>query len=138
MPAERTSVVASLVRQRPLCIALIAAGAVHLGATAAGLPGWICPLKAATGLPCPGCGLTRASIWLVKGDIGAALKLHAFAPVAIIGIALVLSGAVLPNAARERMLSAIGRVDHRGWISASLLVALLSYWAVRLVLDAVW
>lgn len=138
MPAERTSIVASVLRQRPLCIALIAAGAVHLGATAAGVPGWICPWKAATGLPCPGCGLTRASIWLVRGDIAGALKFHPFAPVAVIGIALVLAGAILPDASRDRLLSAMGRVDRGGWISAVLLVALVVYWAVRLVLDAGW
>lgn len=138
MPVERTSVVASVLRPRPLCIALIAAAGVHLGATAVGVPGWICPWKAATGLPCPGCGLTRASIWLVKGDIAGALKLHPFAPVAVVGIALVLMGAIWPRAGRERMLVMIERFDRGGWISGFLLVALVVYWVVRLVLDVGW
>ncbi len=36
-----------------------------------------CPLHAATGLWCPGCGATRASYLLMKGDVGGALHFNA-------------------------------------------------------------
>ncbi len=35
-----------------------------------------CPLLAATGIPCAGCGLTRAVIFLSRGEIGRALSIN--------------------------------------------------------------
>lgn len=36
----------------------------------------ICVLKNVTGLPCPGCGLTRAYLSLFHGDISKAFRYH--------------------------------------------------------------
>lgn len=38
----------------------------------------ICPAKAFTGLPCPGCGMTTAGIALLRGDLTAAIAANAF------------------------------------------------------------
>ncbi len=43
-----------------------------------GLP--ICWLKASTGIPCPGCGLTRSLSATLRGDLSSAWKLHPFGP----------------------------------------------------------
>ena len=40
------------------------------------LTGTSCTLRSITGLPCPGCGLTRALIAALRGDLAAALQLH--------------------------------------------------------------
>jgi hypothetical protein len=40
----------------------------------------ICPLAAVLGLPCPGCGLTRATLALCHGDLRRALQLHPLVP----------------------------------------------------------
>jgi hypothetical protein len=48
---------------------------------AAGL--WPCPFAALTGLPCPGCGLTRAALAMLRGDLGAALSLHPLSPLVV-------------------------------------------------------
>ena len=37
----------------------------------------ICPIRAMTGLPCPGCGLTTAATALIRGDILTALQSNA-------------------------------------------------------------
>ncbi len=46
------------------------AGDVHL------LP---CPVHSATGVSCPGCGMTRACLALARGELGNAWSLHPFA-----------------------------------------------------------
>lgn len=135
MRAERTSFAASLLAQRPLCLALTAAAAAHLIVTAAGLPGWICPWKAATGIPCPGCGLTRATIRFARGDFAEALRLHPFAPIAVTGIALIVTAAILPTPMRDRLVRGVARLDPRGFTSAILLVSLLAVWLAKLALD---
>lgn len=38
--------------------------------------GTSCTLRSITGLPCPGCGLTRAWILLLQGDLAAAWAMH--------------------------------------------------------------
>ena len=36
----------------------------------------LCPMASSFGIPCPGCGLTRATIALMHGDVRAALHFH--------------------------------------------------------------
>lgn len=61
---------------------------VIMGAFAAAAVYWAvnaafgCPVSALTGIPCPACGLTRASIAFVKGDIHAAFAYHPLFPLA--------------------------------------------------------
>ncbi len=35
-----------------------------------------CPIKFVTGVSCPGCGMSRACLWLLAGDIGNAFYFH--------------------------------------------------------------
>jgi hypothetical protein len=49
-----------------------------------------CPLHAATGLWCPGCGMTRAAYKLVHGDLAGSLGTNLFLPVAIVLVAALL------------------------------------------------
>ena len=60
---------------RPLRIAVLAllAGAFAL-AVHVDFP--LCPLASTSGIPCPGCGLTRATLALFRGDVRTALHLH--------------------------------------------------------------
>lgn len=72
-------------RRRGLPWALWAAAGLLGLAALAGLWAWvppedprlsICLLRNATGLPCPGCGLTRAFAHLAKGEWAAAWRDH--------------------------------------------------------------
>ena len=36
----------------------------------------MCPFKLLTGVPCPGCGMTRAYLYLFEGDIQGAFYFH--------------------------------------------------------------
>ncbi len=40
----------------------------------------LCPFALATGRACPGCGLTRAMAYLVRGDLDRAISYHPLAP----------------------------------------------------------
>lgn len=81
-------------RQLGLFWGLVAAALVALSPLAsrfaAGLPS--CPLKAATGWPCPGCGTTRAALALADLDLLAAL---AVSPLATAGWALLVGGGLV-------------------------------------------
>ncbi len=54
------------------------------------LEGPLCPLARFAHLPCPGCGLTRASLALLRGDLSTALSLHPLAPLVtpVVGVAM--------------------------------------------------
>lgn len=41
----------------------------------------VCPFNHATGLPCPGCGLTRAFVSIAHGHLVDAVRWHALSPV---------------------------------------------------------
>jgi hypothetical protein len=38
---------------------------------------WRCPIYTVIGLPCPGCGMSRAAIAFIQGDIQKSLQMHA-------------------------------------------------------------
>jgi len=55
-----------------------------------------CPVRAASGLACPGCGMTRACLALVRGEVAGAWGLH---PFAFLLVPLAVVCAAAPNAA---------------------------------------
>lgn len=46
----------------------------------------LCPAAALLGLPCPGCGLTRATLALLRGDAQTAFSFHPLVFVAVPGL----------------------------------------------------
>lgn len=124
---------------RPAGSAFPTALAVWLGGAAAALavaawlatfgPGetTVCLLRNWTGIPCPGCGVTRSLAALLRGDLGAALRVHPLAPVLAIELLLlwVAWGVSLVRARRG--------LDE--WLVARLLLAnlaaFLALWIVR-------
>ncbi|WP_094587404.1 DUF2752 domain-containing protein [Synechococcus sp. BO 8801] len=89
-----------------------------------GLPGFSCPLRALTGIPCPTCYLTRATAASLVGRLDDAVALHAFGPV-------VAAGLVLWSLAALRTGRLVPRVL-RGWHLAAMGMLLLLYWAGRM------
>jgi hypothetical protein len=53
----------------------VAGGSGRLGLAGHALPG-LCAFYELTGIPCPGCGLTRAWVFVLHGDLGASLSHH--------------------------------------------------------------
>ena len=132
-PGRPDLALASLLRDRRVSLGLAAVAAAQLAGVASGVGGWPCPLKSALGIPCPGCGLTRATVALLRGEFAASFGLHAFAPVLLLGLALVAVAGLLPAARREAMASAVGRFERRTKAAYVVFAALLLYWSVRLL-----
>jgi hypothetical protein len=99
------------------------------------LPGWTCPAWAATGYPCPGCGLTRATVALLHWDLHAMARLHLFAPAALAAFAFVVAAGVLPTPMRRRLMASLETVERSTGVTMLLLVALVVYWITRLCFD---
>lgn len=89
------------------------------------LPGISCPLRALTGIPCPGCFLTRAVAASLHGDLSTAVHWHPIGPVAAV---LLLLWSVLALQ-QKRLVPAHGS----GVALAALAVLLSLAWGVRMV-----
>jgi hypothetical protein len=113
------------------------AGALGLAAAAA-LHFWVpptdpryivCLFRRVTGLPCPGCGMTRAFAHLAKGEWRAAVHDHPLAPLlaAEVGMAWLVWGGIAAGLVRwpRRLV----RTDRVVLANAAVLVAV---WLVRL------
>jgi hypothetical protein len=97
------------------------AGIYHLDPDAGGLI--LCPYRALTGLACPGCGMTRATHFLLRGDLASA---WAYNPLLFLAVPLVLAFALAPRA-----LSAPCALRWRtriGWVG---LACALVFWIWR-------
>lgn len=91
----------------------------------------LCPFAVLTKTPCPGCGMTRATLAIASGDVHGAWQLHPFAFVVspIVAVALgalawsyVRAGhATLPRALTRPLLIALG----------ALFAAMLAFWVAR-------
>lgn len=65
--------------------------------------GGICVFKRVTGIPCAGCGLTRAFVQLGHGELHAALAFHPLAPFVFAWVALKLIEAAIFSATGKRL-----------------------------------
>jgi hypothetical protein len=101
----------------------------------------LCPFRLLTGLPCPGCGLTRSVVCTLHGDLASAMMFHPLGPLVVAALALAvlveLLGARLPGCLQApRPGGAWGRGVLRAggaapWVAICLFVAV---WLVRLPL----
>lgn len=116
----------SIVRWRQLIPGMLA---LSVG-TAARLidPAWLagvpvlCPFRRLTGVPCPGCGLTRAVVALAHGDVAGAVALHPLALPAVT-VAIGILGVWVVR----------GQLPRTTWpVVAGALALVLAVWAVRL------
>lgn len=78
-------------------VAAAVMGAAAWLALSAGIPGWRCPWKLLSGLPCVGCGTTRAVVLFGCGHCCEALLLNPGGVLALAGLAgaAAYAGAVL-------------------------------------------
>jgi uncharacterized protein DUF2752 len=134
LPQTAFSPLATLLRDRRFGLVLTGALGLHIGFFALGLPAWECPLFRLTGLPCPGCGLTRACVLLLRGEVQASIKFHAFAPVFIALIAMLIIGTLLPKSVTEPLIKKAEALERQTGLTIIILGGLILYWLARLLL----
>ncbi len=135
-PLFGTSVTAAdLLGSRRLAQGLVLCGTAQAALTFAGLPGWPCPLHEGLGLPCPGCGLSRATASLLRGDWPGALAIHPFAPLVLVVLAMLLVAALAPRPVVLRLSNALRLVDARTRLTFIVVTAFLVHGVVRLVVS---
>jgi len=81
----------------------------HLPPDGAGIP--VCFFRAVTGLPCPGCGLTRAFSSLLQGRAEAAFAYHPFVFILLPLSVIAAAHNFLPAGVRQRLAEFCGRHD---------------------------
>ena len=84
-----------------------------------------CPVAALGGVPCPGCGLGRATLALLRGDVHGALHLHPL-------VLVVIPAMTVAGAARFGRVAVSPRASALAVTGAgALLAALVVVWAAR-------
>jgi hypothetical protein len=128
-----TPVVGAVLKGRAESLAISAAAALQVGMVYAHLPGWSCPIKAALGIPCPGCGLTAAMDELLHGHVLASLHTHVFASIFLAAFFIILVSILLPEKQRQKMIIGVAHLESRTGLTALVLTGLMLYWVIRLI-----
>lgn len=73
--------------------------------------GKICALRMLAGIPCPGCGLTRAFLLIVQGDIRTATEMHPFwIPIVFVLVSFAVGRYFIENKEKRRKIFYIIRL----------------------------
>jgi hypothetical protein len=87
-----------------------------------------CAFHAATGLWCPGCGMTRGIHALLTGDVAAAMSFNLFSPVVF--VAAIVGWLTWLQASRGRAMPWSGRRPG-AWLYVVMPVVLVAYGVLR-------
>ena len=91
----------------------------------------LCPFRLVTGLPCPGCGSTRAVGAFAAGDFSAAMALNPFGVAFAVAAALYVLNPRLGSAAAARCSDVVARTGRLPVVAAVVVAyALLWTWNV--------
>jgi hypothetical protein len=127
-------ILSPILRDRKIMFVISGAALLQLGLASLKLPSLQCPILQVLGIPCPGCGLTRAIVWLFRGDWHRSVTFHAFAPAFVVALTLIALTAMLPKTSRERVGEVTESIERRTGITGLLLLALVIYWLARLLI----
>jgi len=127
-------VLSTNLRDRRLSSIICGAALLQLLLTLIGVPGWTCPVFHTFGIPCPGCGMTRATVFLFRGNLKEAMTLHAFAPLFLVALMLIGFATLGPRPQIERMIARTEALERYTGITTLLLGGLIVYWVARLLL----
>ncbi len=94
----------------------------------------LCPLRLLTGLPCPGCGLTRSFCAMIHGDLQHAVTFHLLGPALFLAV---IAGIpiLFYQATTRRRISWWDRLLYSRRSGYLMAFALFAYHAVRLTME---
>lgn len=93
----------------------------------------LCPFRALTHHPCPGCGMTRAFCALAHGELWRAVKLNPFSPLLFLAALVAWARAAAAVFRVERVRSALERLPRPTPLATGAVFTLvLAWWAARL------
>lgn len=135
LPQTAFSPLATLLRDRRFGLILTGALGLNICLVSLSLPAaWECPFFRLTGVPCPGCGLTRACMLLLRGEVQASIKFHAFAPIFLVLIAMLIMSTLLPRSMTEPLIFKAETLERQTGLTIIILGGLILYWLARLLL----
>jgi len=133
LPSNAFAPISPLLRDRKFALVVAGTAGVQIALVSLSLPGWVCPFFRVTGIPCPGCGLTRAVILLLKGDVQGSLRFHAFAPILLLTAVSLILFLVLPRSITQPTIAKVELLEQRTGFTVIILVGLILYWLARLL-----
>lgn len=126
----------SLLEQTAMSRAMLATVALLGGAHLMGWSLWPCFFANTTGLPCPGCGMTRATAALLKGQWGLALQYHPFSPGFMVMAAFLTWAALAPKAWRDPVNQRVKAFERRTCLPLLFLVCTFIYGLIRMAVPS--
>jgi hypothetical protein len=126
----------SLLEQTVMCRVMLATVALLGGAHLMGWSLWPCFFAATTGLPCPGCGMTRATAALLKGQWGLAMMYHPFSPGFMVMAAFISWAAFTPKSWRDPVTQWVRTVERRTCLPCLFLVCAFIYGLIRMAVPS--
>jgi hypothetical protein len=126
----------SLLAQVAMCRVLLASVALLGGAHLLGWSLWPCFFASVTGLPCPGCGMTRSVTALLKGQWDLAMAYHPFSPGFVVMGGLLAWAALVPKTWRDPVIQWVKAVERRTCLPLLFLLCAFIYGLIRMAVPS--
>ena len=133
LPQNALPSISPVLRDRKFTFVLAGTAGLQIALVWLSLPAWECPFFRLTGIPCPGCGLTRAVILLLKGNLRASLEFHAFAPIVLLAAVALILVTLLPGSITQSLISKAELLERKTKFTFIILIGLSLYWLARLL-----
>ncbi len=118
---------APLLRERDVSLGMLGVCMGLAVANTFGISLWKCTFRETTGLPCPGCGMTRGMAALLRGRVHEAIGWHPFTPVFAIAALVMLVAGLLPEDKRLALADKIAKIEQRTGFALLTLIAMLLF-----------
>ena|SRR5688572_12723529 len=133
LPQTAFAPISSILRDRRFALVYTGGVALQLGLSALSLHTWQCPILSSTGVPCPGCGLTRAIVLLLQGELLESIHFHAFAPIFLFFSVAFAGVLLLPKTISRPIVQKAELFERQTGLTVIILTGLILYWLARLL-----
>lgn len=95
-------------------------------------PSSLCAFRQVTGIPCPGCGMGRATLALFRGDLAAAWSYHILVVPFTAAVGLAVMGLAADLWRGDERYARMLRARWPHWASIAALALVAAAWAINL------